>query len=616
MVSRLCSPVPWRVSPVWLGICTLLLLGGVTAAMSSPSPHAYIRVVQDEGIWWFEDGSGRRFFSLGVNCIGGCFGHAEATPLTPSRQRWIEASLQDWGFNTTGAWSSPSLWDARYVADQIYPEFSEAQDDVFDESLWNDWLAAQLQREVQTFLGKKNFLGYFLDNEREWKAQDIFELYMRLPKGTPGSRAFITFVEQYYQGDLNTLNAEWRTLYASFDQIAGTRPPTAYPRAMQWGILRAWRTEVARTYYRRYAESVRALDPHHLILGVRYRGVPDRDLFVALSPYFDVNSINDYNRYGHLRSVYEELYQATGKPLMITEFSFSGFPRPGSTSGLFIDVYRQDHRGLGYRKYVQQAARAPFMVGMHWFMWMDYPTHDRAQEYPYPPDQNVGLVSHDETVVYAALAQAVKQMNAEVEVTHRDARGIRPSEPVPAHRVLRPFVPLIDGDLAEWPQELVVKPTTVNALVDPIHTDHRYFFSWDEHGLYLAAEITAPSQQPPPPDRPWQGDYLALHLRPVTPLHPGPAAGTTILLYPIGGGADRQQPLAVRKDGPRRYHALALHAVKRLRPGAYTLEARIPTEAVADFSEMSGSTWHLELWYQNVEEIYQTSWEGIVTLEP
>jgi hypothetical protein len=102
----------------------------------------------------------------------------------------------------------------------------------------------------------------------------------------------------------------------------------------------------------------------------------------------------------------------------------------------------------------------------------------------------------------------------------------------------------------------------------------------------------------------------------VTPLHPGPAAGTTILLYPIGGGADRQQPLAVRKDGPRRYHALALHAVKRLRPGAYTLEARIPTEAVADFSEMSGSTWHLELWYQNVEEIYQTSWEGIVTLEP
>jgi hypothetical protein len=163
---------------------------------------------------------------------------------------------------------------------------------------------------------------------------------------------------------------------------------------------------------------------------------------------------------------------------------------------------------------------------------------------------------------------------------------------------------------------LVVKPTTVNALMDQIHTDHRFFFSWDEHGLYLAADIIAPSQQPPPPDRAWQGDHLALHLSPVAPGTPRPAAGTTILISPTGGGADRQQPLAVRKDGPRRYDALTLQAVQQRRPGAYTLEARIPTEAVGGFSEMPGSTWHLELRYQNVGEIYQTSWEVIVTLEP
>src|SRR5262245_22745460 len=29
----------------------------------------FIRVVQDHGVWWFEDAAGRKFFSLGVNCI-------------------------------------------------------------------------------------------------------------------------------------------------------------------------------------------------------------------------------------------------------------------------------------------------------------------------------------------------------------------------------------------------------------------------------------------------------------------------------------------------------------------------------------------------------------------
>jgi len=618
MISGLCTPSPSRIFPMYPFICTLLLMAGISSvSAASQQPHGYIRVVQDSGVWWFEDGSGRKFFSLGVNCIGGCYGHAEDTPLIPSRKRWIDAALQDWGFNTAGAWSSPSVWHHLYMADQIYTEFFETQDDVFDESLWHDWLAGQLQREVQTFLGKKNFLGYFLDNEREWDAQDIFAFYIRLPKGAPGSRAFISFLARYYQGDFNKLNEEWGTTYASFDHIAGTYPPAAYPRSMQRGVLKRWRIEVATTYYRRYAQIIRTLDRHHLILGIRYRGVPDRELFTALSPYFDVNSINDYNRYGHLRPVYAELYKATGKPLMITEFSFSGFPRPGHMSDLFVDVYRQDHRGLGYRKYVHQGARAPFMVGMHWFMWRDYSRHAGTQEdYPYPPDLNVGLVSDDEAIVYEELVQEVRRTNAEVEAVHRAARLGPLPEPVPQHTPLRRFMPLIDGDLAEWPQELAVRPTNVIALVDHLHIDHRYFFSWDGRALYLAADITSPSQEPPQPDRAWQGDYLALRLSPVAPLNPHPADNSTIFIYPTGGGADKQQPLAARKSEPRRYHALALHAAKRRRPAGYTIEVRIPAEVVEDFREIPGGVWHLKLWYQNVGEIYQTSWEGIMTLDP
>jgi hypothetical protein len=221
--------------------------------------------------------------------------------------------LKDWGFNTAAAWSSPSVWTDLYVADRIYMDFGPNTQDVFDESFWRGAFAVQLANEVKPFLGKKNFIGYFLDNEPAWNAQDIFAFYVSLAKHTPGSCALIRFLKTYYQGSIAKLNHAWRTAYTSFDKIPGTRPPTPYAFTMQQGILKAWRTKVAATYYRRYATMLRALDPQHLILGIRYQGVPDMDLFKALSPYFDVNSINDYNRYGHLRPQYAQLYRATGE---------------------------------------------------------------------------------------------------------------------------------------------------------------------------------------------------------------------------------------------------------------------------------------------------------------
>ena len=89
-------------------VCMLLLsLRLADAQPSHPQTQAYIRVVQDNGVWWFQDGAGHKFFSLGVNCVGGCYGHAEATPILPVRQQRIVSLLRDWGFNTAGSWSSP-----------------------------------------------------------------------------------------------------------------------------------------------------------------------------------------------------------------------------------------------------------------------------------------------------------------------------------------------------------------------------------------------------------------------------------------------------------------------------------------------------------------------------
>jgi len=595
----------------------LLLITSLTAVHASlQKAHAYIRAVQENDIWWFRDDTGHNFFSLGVNCVGGCYGHAEAAALAPARKTWMVSLLQEWGFNTAACWSSPSVWNDMYVADQIYLGLILNQHDVFDASFWNGWIVDHLKEEVKPFLGRKNFIGYFLDNEPAWEAQQLFEFYLSLAQDRPGSQAFVTYLTSYYQGSIQQLNAEWGTTYTSFDNIPATHPPQLYPILMQQGILNAWRLEVATTHYRRYSAMVRTLDPDHLILGIRYKGVPDMELFKALTPYFDVNSVNDYDRYGHMNPAYAELYKATGKPLMLTEFSFSGFPHPGQKSALFVDVYAQENRGIGYHKYVLQAARAPFMVGMHWFMWMDYRQQDPSIG-GYMPDQNVGLVSNDETVVYEELGQWIKRTNALVDAAHRSAHETTPPPQTLQRRDLQRFVPRVDGDISEWSPELTITPSIVNTLLDRAGVDHTYFFAWDEQYVYVAGDITDFHLESPQADLPWyEGDYLSISLGPMIPSDTRSDYTAAIFISPVGAGADGQQPYATRWRVAEGYDQVTLPVQKRLRPGGYTLEARIPIRELAGLQAVPGTSWKIKLMYQNVNEIYQMQWEGIVTLRP
>jgi hypothetical protein len=298
---------------------------------------------------------------------------------------------------------------------------------------------------------------------------------------------------------------------------------------------------------------------------------------------------------------------------MITEFSFSGFPYPGHKSGLFIDVYTQENRGIGYRKYLLQAARAPFMVGMHWFMWMDYAQQDPTIR-GFSPDENVGLVSHDETAVYTELGRWVSGTNAEIDATHRSARWLAAPQPEPPSQALTRFAPTVDGDVSEWPQELVIKPTLVTALADEVKVDHRYFIAWDKRYVYLAGDLSDSRLDHPGKDWAWQGDYLAVQVSPVKPGARRADSSSVICIYPHGGGADGQQPYAARCDGPQGEQALAIRVKRQLRPAGYSVEARIPASAIGGLQGKAGALWQVKLMYQNVNELYRTHWEGLVRL--
>lgn len=576
----------------------LCLLAGAVMATDG-----FVTVAQDRGIWWFRDGAGKPFFSLGVDCVAGCYGHAEDRPVDSARKTKIVGQIRSWGFNTAACWSSPSVWPDLYVADQIYAREDPRDVDVWDEEAWTKgWFPGLVRGEVEAFRGRRNVIGLFVDNEPHWDPEKLFRAYLERPAAAPGSRALVAFARARYPGGIRDLNLEWGTKLASFDAVPQARLPKQLPAAMA-SCLAAWRTEVVRKYYTRYVALVRAADPDHLILGVRWSGLPDLELYKALSPLFDVNSVNDYTRYGSLRPAYGEYYRATGKPIMITEYSFSGFPEPGHRSLQFCDVGSQEHRAYGYRKYVTQAARAPFMVGMHWFLWNDYDKQDEAKD-GYLPDENMGLVSADESVVYGTLVDECARTNAAVAGLHRAAAwGPPPSRP-PVPWTLPRLAPKIDGDLAEWPAAAAATPYTSESLIEGVESGHRYWLAADGTYLYLAADIRDTRIDDPGEDWCWEGDYLAVYANP----EGRKGGGASVYVFPVRGGKDGRQPYAgFWGDRP----VPGSVAASRTTTGGYTLEVRLPLVALAGGRGPSGG-WTIGLNYRNVSDLYETWWDGRV----
>ncbi len=551
----------------------------LVAGLVSAAPD--VRVVQDHGTWWFQDAAGRQFFSLGVDCVAGCVGHAEDRPLEAGQHDRIVGQLKAWGFNTAGAWSRPSVWPDLYVADQLYMGVT-AQDfhDVYDEAFWHGWFPGQVTSEVGAFRGRKNVIGYFVDNEPHWDPAKILAFFRALKPGAPGRKALAAFAKRTCGGRLDRVDAA------------------------------AWRTEAVRQYYTRYVALLRAADPDRLVLGVRWAGLPDLELYRALSPLFDVNSVNDYNRYGDLRPAYAEVYAATGKPIMITEWSFSGYPEPGHASLQFIDVFTQERRAVGYRKYVSQAARAPYMVGMHWFLWSDYEPQVVAAG-GYPPDENMGLVTNDGATPYDILVRECARTNGEVEALHRAAGAPRPAVAVGTTLVEASAVgrasPVVDGDLADWPMEAFRAPRVSESLEEVRDPGHAYALAADGTYLYVAARIRDGRLDDPGRDWEWEGDYLALYAA----LTAGPAgtrgASTALYLYPLGGGADRKAPVAGFWGGAS--PGAGTRIARRDVPGGYTLEARFPLAAFAGWKSGTLTPWTWMLNYRDDSGIYETWWE-------
>ena len=269
----------------------------------------------------------------------------------------------------------------------------------------------------------------------------MFEFYLQLPEGTPAAGAFVTYIKGYYHGDLGQLNAEWGTAYVSFEDIAGPalqRCPLVPCTGgfCQPGGLR-WRQPITDVTQKWPAPSIRITSSWAFAIEVFL----DRDLFITLSPLFDVNSINDYNRYGHLKPIFAEFYQATGKPMMVTEFSLPASRIPAicqTCSSMSIG------RNIVAPAITSTCNRRPERRhGWHALVYVDGLCGGYGREWrlSLSTRPQCGPVSNDESMIYEALVRWVMRANQEVEAVHRGALGTERLEPAPAQMTVKRFTP-------------------------------------------------------------------------------------------------------------------------------------------------------------------------------
>lgn len=218
-------------------------------------------------------------------------------------------------------------------------------------------------------------LGVFIDNEQDFGYDDgvpfLVPGIIASPADQPAKRAWLTWLEQKY-ASIEALNAAWTTRHADWDALRGSKACDLTHATVVADVL-AFEDVVLETYFAMCHEELRRVDPDVLYLGTRFSGRAAARVVRAEARYADVLTYNLYHQsMSHLR-----LPADVDRPIVIGECHFGSVGDNHFHPGL---VPRPDAQAvaISYRRFLDEAAAHPQVVGLHWFCWSDQPTTGRV----------------------------------------------------------------------------------------------------------------------------------------------------------------------------------------------------------------------------------------------
>ncbi|MEO8605356.1 MAG: hypothetical protein ABI629_22495 [bacterium] len=426
--------------------------GGWRGVSSTASGR--FRTEQIDGVWWLITPDGHGFFSVGVDHLRPGGDYSPALDRAPyydniiakygSETGWAAATLprlQSLGVNTIGAFSEPQ-WFPNAIAYTVRlglssyapevpgvptPLVARITRDYFDAAFANG-VNANIATQAGPCAADPWCIGIFTDNElglNQSLAQvwPYLDAYLILPAGAAGKLAAQQFLAARYGNDVAAFNAVWGTGLGSFDDLQGLTalsPAPAGPlmrptgSAAQIADRRAFDAAVAARFYQVTHDALRALSPAVLILGSRLLILSTRpEVLEAIAPYVDVMTVNYYEiadsililapdypgdygiPFARLFDDLDTMYRLTGKPFLIGEFSYRAADAglPNTLPPFFPTLATQADRAQALGNYLRRVVARPYLVGAHWFQYMDQPAEGRFDG----ENQNFGLVDiHDD----------------------------------------------------------------------------------------------------------------------------------------------------------------------------------------------------------------------------
>jgi hypothetical protein len=337
----------------------------------------------------------------------------------------------------------------------------------------------------------------------------------------------------------------------------------------------------------------------------------------------DVVSLNLYIAEGELPvAKVEEAHRLSGgQPVWVTEFSWHApyDNRSGdrNTIGFGSRVRWQRSRGVAYERFVEAAAKLPFMIGMDWFQWCDESPKGRNDG----EDVNFGMVDiYDRP--YEDLIARMTRTNRRVDALHAGSGGrkVRPVTP-PAH----PFAPvpllparpapsadprLHGGTLAG----LRFRPT-VDPLPATVPAEAR--LGWRPDGLWVSVSVADPKRTvdvrkfKASIEWFWTTDAAELLLRAGDDA-PDALDARSVKVAAIPDGAGRGRPFVsvLRRHQKVFGNAGGARVIQARRPGGYRLDFWVPARLLQSEPLTPWQTLRFNLLVEDEDQVRETCWSA------
>ncbi len=393
----------------------------------------FFRTHHDGDRWWLVDPDGYAFISAGVtgmghNALGPVEGIEDFFAWLPEegderfapalgrtrdmravdflRANLIRAFGDDWieewsrltaglmkrfQLNTVANWSNLEfarehrlpyvlqMRDFPSTENRLFRDFPDVYSDEYREA------SVRYASQLEDFKNDPYLIGYFLINEPHWGFgyhNLAFEMFATdAPSAT--KTAFIEWLEEQYEGRIDSFNREWRLSLSDFAAL-NVETFREYPSERAEQLFHEFSRVMVKKYVDVACDEVEKVAPDHLNLGMRYAWISS-DLMYTAGERFDVFSINGYGNPGPPRT--DEIARRSGKPVIIGEWHFGATDRGLPATGI-QGALNQEQRAMAYRYYAEQAFARPELVGIHYFQWNDQPVSGRFDGENY----NIGVV--------------------------------------------------------------------------------------------------------------------------------------------------------------------------------------------------------------------------------